>query len=112
MKRKQIEEQYNYISDRLKELEEEKEDLKKYQSLDKQRRSLEYALWDNDMKDANNKVEEVRSKAWPMPYHNPVCADGGESTRPATQSERESVEDGGSEGIIGCQRQHSERGGK
>lgn len=58
-KRKEIEQQYNYISDRLKELEEEKEDLKKYQSLDKQRRSLEYALWDKEVRDSNSKVEEV-----------------------------------------------------
>ena len=47
-KRKQIEEQYTYIADRLKELEEEKEDLKMYQTLDKQRRSLEYTLWDKE----------------------------------------------------------------
>ena len=43
----------------MKELEEEKEDLKKYQSLDKQRRSLEYSLWKKDEDDANTKIEEV-----------------------------------------------------
>ena len=58
-KRKQIEEQYNYISDRLRELEAEKEDLKQYQSLDKQRRALEYSLWNKDAQDANGKIEEV-----------------------------------------------------
>eukprot|EP00249_Psilotum_nudum_P021227 c28024_g1_i1 orf=174-3791(+) len=58
-KRKQIIEVVQYIEERLKELDEEKEELKKYQQLDKQRRSLEYTIFDKELLDARQKLEEI-----------------------------------------------------
>lgn len=59
-RRKQIIEVVQYIEERLKELDEEKEELKKYQQLDKQRRSLEYTIFEKELLDARQKLEEVR----------------------------------------------------
>eukprot|EP00252_Welwitschia_mirabilis_P018814 TRINITY_DN4209_c0_g1_i1.p1 TRINITY_DN4209_c0_g1~~TRINITY_DN4209_c0_g1_i1.p1 ORF type:complete len:1207 (-),score=328.66 TRINITY_DN4209_c0_g1_i1:370-3990(-) len=58
-KRKQIIEVVQYIEERLKELDEEKEELRKYQQLDKQRRSLEYTIFEKEVEDAKQKLEEV-----------------------------------------------------
>ncbi|XP_058098866.1 structural maintenance of chromosomes protein 3 [Magnolia sinica] len=64
-KRKQIIQVVQYLEERLRELDEEKEELKKYQQLDKQRRSLEYTIYDKELHDARQKlgeVEEARTK--------------------------------------------------
>lgn len=58
-RRKQIIEVVQYIEERLKELDEEKEELKKYQQLDKQRRSLEYTIFEKELLDARQKLEEI-----------------------------------------------------
>lgn len=60
-RRKQIIEVVQYIEERLKELDEEKEELKKYQQLDKQRRSLQYTIFEKELLDTRQKLEEVRS---------------------------------------------------
>ena len=44
---------------KLKELDEEKEELRKYQQLDKQRKSLEYAIYSKEVQDAQQKLTEV-----------------------------------------------------
>ena len=49
-----------YLDERLKELDEEKEELKKYQQLDKLRKSLEYTIYDKEVHDARQKLAEVR----------------------------------------------------
>ncbi|CAN4099064.1 unnamed protein product [Withania somnifera] len=64
-KRKQIIQVVQYLDERLNELEEEKEELRKYQQLDKQRKSLEYTIFDKELHDARqklNEVEEARNK--------------------------------------------------
>ncbi|XP_009801877.1 structural maintenance of chromosomes protein 3 [Nicotiana sylvestris] len=64
-KRKQIIQVVQYLDERLNELEQEKEELKKYQQLDKQRKSLEYTIFDKELHDARqklNEVEEARTK--------------------------------------------------
>ncbi|XP_059430650.1 structural maintenance of chromosomes protein 3 [Corylus avellana] len=64
-KRKQIIQVVQYLDERLKELDEEKEELRKYQQLDKQRKSLEYTIYDKELHDARQKlaeVEEARNK--------------------------------------------------
>ncbi|KAL7127032.1 hypothetical protein ABFS83_14G226900 [Erythranthe nasuta] len=64
-KRKQIIQVVQYLDDRLRELDEEKEELKKYQQLDRQRKSLEYAIYDKELHDAKQqlvKIEEERYK--------------------------------------------------
>lgn len=48
------------MEERLRELDEEKEELKKYQQLDKQRRSLEYTILDHELNDARNELASVR----------------------------------------------------
>lgn len=40
-------------------MDEEKEELRKYQQLDKQRRSLEYTIFDKELRDSRQKIEEV-----------------------------------------------------
>ncbi|KAI3967943.1 hypothetical protein MKX01_027126 [Papaver californicum] len=65
-KRKQMNQVIQYLDGRLRELDEEKEELKKYQQIDKQRRSLEYAIYDKNLHDARQQldaVEEAHSKA-------------------------------------------------
>ncbi|KAK6927481.1 RecF/RecN/SMC, N-terminal, partial [Dillenia turbinata] len=62
---KQINQVVQYLDERLKELDEEKEELRKYQQLDKQRKSLEYTIYDKELHDARQKlveVEEARAK--------------------------------------------------
>ncbi|KAM0905680.1 hypothetical protein ACQ4PT_017264 [Festuca glaucescens] len=58
-KRKQIDQVVRYLEDRLRELDEEKEELKKYQQLDKQRRSLEYTILDHELNDARNELASM-----------------------------------------------------
>lgn len=48
------------IEQRLSTLEEEKEELKAYQQLDKTRRSLEYTIHDKELKTIRNKLEQVQ----------------------------------------------------
>ena len=60
-KRGKIEEMLQYIEERLSTLEEEKEELKAYQELDKQRRSLEYTIHDKELRDTREKLEQVRA---------------------------------------------------
>lgn len=43
----------------MKELDEEKEELRKYQQLDKQRKALEYTIYDKELHDARQKLVEV-----------------------------------------------------
>ncbi|PIA65437.1 hypothetical protein AQUCO_00100732v1 [Aquilegia coerulea] len=61
-KRKQIIQVVQYLDERLKELDEEKEELKKYQQLDKQRRCLEYTIYDKELHDARDKLGEVEKE--------------------------------------------------
>lgn len=58
-KRKQIIQVVQYLDERLKELDEEKEELRKYQQLDKQRKSLEFTIYDKELHDARQKLAEV-----------------------------------------------------
>ncbi|OAD80455.1 hypothetical protein PHYBLDRAFT_184304 [Phycomyces blakesleeanus NRRL 1555(-)] len=60
-KRVKITEVLEYIQDRLAELEEEKEELSQYQTLDRERRSLEYTIYAREQSDANDKLEEMDS---------------------------------------------------
>ncbi len=62
-KRDNIQEVVAYIDERLNELDEEKEELSAYQQLDKDRRALEYTLYDKELKQAREdltKAEEAR----------------------------------------------------
>ncbi|XP_058743170.1 structural maintenance of chromosomes protein 3 [Vicia villosa] len=64
-KRKQIIQVVQYLDERLKELDEEKEELRQYQHLDKERKSLEYAIYNKEVQDARQKlaeIEEARTK--------------------------------------------------
>ena len=63
-KREKIEEMLGYIEERLATLEEEKEELRAYQDLDKMRRSLEYTIHDKELRDTRHKLEQVRQIHW------------------------------------------------
>ncbi|XP_064952530.1 structural maintenance of chromosomes protein 3-like isoform X3 [Musa acuminata AAA Group] len=59
-KRKQIDQVVQYLEERLRELDEEKEELRKYQQLDKQRRSLEYTIYDKELNGVRQKLDEEK----------------------------------------------------
>lgn len=59
-KRTKIKELLTYIEERLAELEEEKEELKEFQEKDKERRCLEYALYQRELTEVGQQLEEVR----------------------------------------------------
>ena len=65
MKRKHILEVAKTIEDRLAELDAEKEELAKYQQLDKQIRSLEYTIFDKELVDAKHELEKVSARLLP-----------------------------------------------
>jgi structural maintenance of chromosome 3 (chondroitin sulfate proteoglycan 6) len=48
-----------YIETRLKELEDEKEELKAYQELDRERRALEYTLYTKELQSTNETLRRV-----------------------------------------------------
>ncbi|TVU26578.1 hypothetical protein EJB05_29132, partial [Eragrostis curvula] len=57
--KKQIDLVSNYLEERLRELDEGKEELMKYQQLDKQRRSIEYNILDHELNEASNELASV-----------------------------------------------------
>ncbi|KAL1827786.1 hypothetical protein DCAR_0206984 [Daucus carota subsp. sativus] len=64
-KRNQNVQVVQYLDERLKELDDEKAELKKYNELDKQRKSLEYTIYDIELHDAKQKqaeIEDARKK--------------------------------------------------
>ncbi|KAJ2929838.1 hypothetical protein H1R20_g7273, partial [Candolleomyces eurysporus] len=58
-KRTKINELLEYIESRLEELEEEKEELKEFQEKDKERRCLEYALYQRELEDVGEALVEI-----------------------------------------------------
>jgi structural maintenance of chromosome 3 (chondroitin sulfate proteoglycan 6) len=58
-KRTKINELLDYIDTRLSELEEEKEELKEFQEKDKERRCLEYALYQRELEEVGEALEEI-----------------------------------------------------
>ncbi|GMS87806.1 hypothetical protein PENTCL1PPCAC_9981, partial [Pristionchus entomophagus] len=56
-KKKKVESLINFIEDRLKTLESEKEDLKEYQKWDKTKRSVEYTIYEQEIREAKDKLE-------------------------------------------------------
>ncbi|TVU26595.1 hypothetical protein EJB05_29149, partial [Eragrostis curvula] len=60
--KKQIDLVSNYLEERLRELDEGKEELMKYQQLDKQRRSIEYNILDHELNEASNEIASMDDK--------------------------------------------------
>ncbi|KAF9524116.1 structural maintenance of chromosome protein 3 [Crepidotus variabilis] len=58
-KRGKINELLEYIESRLQELEEEKEELKEFQEKDKERRCLEYALYQRELEDVGETLDQL-----------------------------------------------------
>ncbi|KAJ8673058.1 hypothetical protein QAD02_004319 [Eretmocerus hayati] len=56
-----IEEFLDTIEERLETLKEETEELKEYQSWDKQRRSVEYVIYERELKESKNKLAELEN---------------------------------------------------
>ena len=61
-KRTKIAELLEFIDTRLTELEEEKEELKEFQEKDKERRCLEYALYQRELEDVGAALEEIEEE--------------------------------------------------
>lgn len=61
-KRSKIVELLEYIDTRLNELEEEKEELKEFQEKDKERRCLEYAMYQRELEDVGEALEEIEEE--------------------------------------------------
>ena len=60
-KRNKIAELLEYIENRLTELEEEKEELKEFQEKDKERRCLEYAMYQGELEDITRVLDDIES---------------------------------------------------
>ncbi|GMR41080.1 hypothetical protein PMAYCL1PPCAC_11275 [Pristionchus mayeri] len=58
-KKKKIESLITFIEDRLKTLESEKEDLKEYQKWDKTKRSVEYTIYEQEIREAKDNLEKL-----------------------------------------------------
>ncbi|KAL4070010.1 RecF/RecN/SMC [Scleroderma yunnanense] len=61
-KRTKINELLDYIESRLNELEEEKEELREFQDKDKERRCLEYALYQRELEEVGEALEEIEEE--------------------------------------------------
>ncbi|KAG6333732.1 hypothetical protein ID866_5360 [Astraeus odoratus] len=61
-KRTKINELLEYIESRLQELEEEKEELREFQEKDKERRCLEYALYQRELEEVGEALEEIEEE--------------------------------------------------
>lgn len=61
-KRDKINELLDYIDTRLTELEEEKEELKEFQEKDKERRCLEYAVYQRELEEVASALEEIEEE--------------------------------------------------
>ena len=61
-KRAKINELLEYIDSRLSSLEEEKEELKEYQDKDKERRCLEYALYQRELEEVGEALEDIEEE--------------------------------------------------
>ena len=59
LKKQKIDELLTYIEERLAELEEEKEELRQYQELDKDRRCLEYTIYNREQNQLNDQLEQL-----------------------------------------------------
>lgn len=61
MKRSKIDGFLASIEAKLEELDEEKEELKQYQKLDRNRRSIEYTIFERELQDVSRTLEAVIS---------------------------------------------------
>ncbi|KAJ3270474.1 Structural maintenance of chromosomes protein 3 [Terramyces sp. JEL0728] len=59
LKRQQIEELLEFITERMNELEQEKKELEEFQVADKEKRCIEYAIYSKEQDDAINQLEEL-----------------------------------------------------
>ncbi|GAA5892360.1 cohesin subunit SMC3 [Sporobolomyces salmoneus] len=62
VKREKIKDLLNFIQERLDELEEEKEELKQYQTHDRARRSLEYCIYQRELKDCSEALDAIEEE--------------------------------------------------
>lgn len=61
-RRAKVVEVVSYIEDRLNELEGEKEELKEFQTLDREKRALEYTIYDQELKAARAKLQRLEDE--------------------------------------------------
>ncbi|BGP23932.1 Structural maintenance of chromosomes protein 3 [Rhodotorula toruloides] len=61
-KRDKIKDLLDYIQERLNELEEEKDELKQFQTHDRARRSLEYSIYQRELKDVGDALDQIEEE--------------------------------------------------
>jgi structural maintenance of chromosome 3 (chondroitin sulfate proteoglycan 6) len=61
-KKERIEEVLQYIEERLAELEDEKEELREYQQLDRDQRAIEYTIYDKELRGVRQTLEKLDSQ--------------------------------------------------
>ncbi|GAA6033649.1 hypothetical protein JCM8097_004365 [Rhodosporidiobolus ruineniae] len=61
-KREKIKDLLTYIQERLDELEEEKEELKQFQTYDRQRRTLEYSIYQRELTDVGDALDQIEEE--------------------------------------------------
>ncbi|KAL8278388.1 hypothetical protein RQP46_009280 [Phenoliferia psychrophenolica] len=62
VKREKIDDLLKFITARLDELEEEKEELKEFQTQDRKRRTLEYAIYQRELKDVGETLDSIEEE--------------------------------------------------
>ena len=62
-------EQVAQLEQRLAELDEEREELAKYRKVDKERRSLEYTIYDKDLHETRLNLDKVTKQSDHLGYH-------------------------------------------
>lgn len=62
LKREKINELLDFIENRLKELDEEKDELKQYQEADRERRCIEYAIYIREQNEATEALEDLNEQ--------------------------------------------------
>ncbi|KAK9240780.1 RecF/RecN/SMC [Lipomyces kononenkoae] len=61
-KREKIDELLQFLEDRLNELDEEKDELREFQEKDRERRCLEYTLYDRELNEINAHLDEIEDE--------------------------------------------------
>ncbi len=62
LKKQKIDELLDYIEERLTELEEEKEELRQFQELDKERRCVEYTIYNREQTQLMESLEKLEDQ--------------------------------------------------
>mmetsp|Transcript_4427 Transcript_4427/g.13512 ORF Transcript_4427/g.13512 Transcript_4427/m.13512 type:complete len:1245 (-) Transcript_4427:26-3760(-) len=83
-KKERIEEVLSYIEERLGELEDEKEELKEYQDLDRAKRAIEYTIYDKELRNVRQTLDRIDEERHRVAEEREQAHEAGESDRANT----------------------------